>query len=710
LAVVLSGCGGCGNDSAAPDAAADADTSKPFTECAGDPQSFVRQAFVALDGRRPLGQAETDVYVDLYTAAVAQGRDPKDTVARAMMARPEFVERWIDTSMDSLHVQRVDIQSEASCWDQPGRTVTDGSLAAMMRDKPATSTGDGQLFTMVDVARSSILLDDLSPMYRAQMFSMVYHPIPAANVAPAEAELARRSDFGDTFDSAYLHRDTVCLGCHNSEHSVTDNDDPALDRFWPVRGLPEKGVYGDSTGVAEDRAHAAFRVDNFVDGGSKTPWGWASSCGVFASSVSDSVAPVDAKLASVTGTRATVFDLEAALGRGFAALRGTGPTIGPDGAIADPDAALAWLVTLKVTEDVWKQATGTALTIANYFPRNQASGELLDKLATTFATSGYSLKTLLSAIVETDYFNRQPPELACGSNPYTYPNVFDPWVIADADPAKRLNGPGDAVAALDARTLVTATSAALDWALPPGASRFPDYGEPNCVGTCADLSQDCGFGQCCVTFNAVCTQHGLSPDLELPFERGVGMFLRNSERGFRGLDFQARLVWEDRYGACTRPPWVTADAIDAIIAAAAADPTATATDVISALKDRITGEPAITAGAEHDALAAMVGSLDGPATGVTAAALRDVCGALLESPQFLLSGIAGRGGARPKLTPTAAGYDAVCADLALRGIGIAGLGVTCSPLALVPATSARIPVARSHVNAVPIRRGKPVRR
>jgi hypothetical protein len=320
------------------------------------------------------------------------------------------------------------------------------------------------------------------------------------------------------------------------------------------------------------------------------------------------------------------------------------------------------------------------------------------------------LKSLLSAIVASNYFNRRPPEAKCGPSPYTYPNVFDPWVIADADLAKRLNGPGDAVAALDARTLVTATNAALDWPLPPAASRFPDYGEPNCEGTCADLSQDCGFGQCCVTFNAVCTQHGLSPDVELPFERGVGVFLRNSERGFRGLDFQARLVWEDRFGACTRPAWVTADAIDEIIVAAAADPTATAADVVSAVKDRITGEPAIMAGPEHDALAAMVGPLEGPATGVTSAALRDVCGALLESPQFLLSGIAGRGGDRPKLTPAAAGYDAVCADLAMRGIGIAGLGVTCSPLALVPATSARIRAAASQVHAVPIRRGKPARR
>ena len=35
-------------------------------------------------------------------------------------------------------------------------------------------------------------------------------------------ELARRADFGETFDSGFLHRNNVCLGCHNSERSVTE--------------------------------------------------------------------------------------------------------------------------------------------------------------------------------------------------------------------------------------------------------------------------------------------------------------------------------------------------------------------------------------------------------------------------------------------------------------------------------------------------------
>ena len=126
-----------------------------------------------------------------------------------------------------------------------------------------------------------------------------------------------------------------------------------------------------------------------------------------------------------------------------------------------------------------------------------------------------------------------------------------------------------------------------------------------------------------------------------------------------------------------------------LAAAGAADPTATATDVLSALKDRLTGEPAIADGAEHDALASIVGPLEGPASSVTAPNLRRVCAALLESPQFLLQGVAGRGGEVPKLTPATASYDAVCANLASTGIGVPGRVVTCAPAVTLSAARTR---------------------
>ncbi len=681
----------CGNDREAPHDGPDPRSELTFDQCDGSPDAFVRQAFLALAGRRPHGQAEVDVYKDLYTAASAIGDDPRATVARAIMQRPEFLERWVDVVMDALHVQRLDIQSESDCWGDTLRMPVTPALAQTIRDQPATGTGDGKIWTMLDLARSAITLDDVTPIYRAQMFSLVSHPIPAANVGEVEAELARREDFGAAFDAGYLHRDVVCLGCHTSETSVTDDETEALDRHWPVPGAPESLVFGTASPLKAEQAHAPFRVDDFVDAGNVRPWGWAGRCGQFGSPVGvrEDIANVDAKLAGITGKRATVYDLEASLRRGFTALRGTGV----NGPLSDPDAALAWLVTLKITEDVWKQTTGTSLTIANYFPRNRASSELLHRLANELARSNYSLKTLLVAIVTSDYFDRLPPEAECGASPYTYPPVFDPWVTADADAARRNNGPGDAITAVDIRTLFSAAAGALDWGTTIGA-RFPYFGD-QCgdVTSCNNLENACDSGFCCQTYEAVCKQGSEFPTIEVPFQRSVGVFLRNSERGFRGLDFQARLAWENRYGACARPRWVMQDFIDRLQVSAAADPTATVRDAVLALKDRVTGEAVLDDPAEEAALAAIMGPLDAPGSAVTSVNLRKVCGALLESPQFLMQGLAGRGGERPKLTPTNAGYDAVCAALAASGIGVPGRTVSCAP-------ALTLLVARSRVERV----------
>jgi hypothetical protein len=696
----------CGDDDGGDDEPGPDST---FDQCDGDAASFVRQAFVALDGRRPKSQAEVDVYVDLYNQAAERGDDPVDVTARAIMNRPEFGEHWVDSFMDALKVQRLDVQTEASCWDRGTRATVTGALATAVRDTAATGSADGQSFTMLDLARSAIALDDITPMYRGQLFSMVSHPIPAANVGRVDAELARREDFGSTFDSSFIHRDVVCLGCHNSEAAVTDADDPAFDRHWPVPGNPEVAVYGVATGVSNERAHGAFRVDglvpDFFEGqGPERPWGWSSQCGTFndLGSLANDPADVDTKLASLTGRRTTVFDLEQSLARGFDALRAGAPTTD----LTDPDAALAWLVTLKITEDVWHQATGTRLTIANYFARNQASSELLYSLASTFVASNYSLKALLVEIVKSDYFNRLPPEAACGPHPYTYPNVFDPWTTEDSDEERQGNGPGDAVTAIDARTLLQLTATALEWNAPPGASRFPDYGEGCETLSCQSLGQACGQNQCCTTFETACQNGGLLPAEEVPFLRGIGIFLRNSERGFRGLDFQARLAWEDRNGACDRPSWQNEDFIDRLAAAASADSTATVRDAVAALKDRLIGEPAITEGEEAAALTAVLGDLDGAGSTVTATALREVCGALVGSPQFLLQGIAGRGGDRPKLTPANASYDAVCADLAATGIGVAGRVVTCGAGVLTLAEGRMLKPAHEPVPAtleIPVR-------
>jgi hypothetical protein len=683
-ASLLGGCGGCGDPSSAPDAGVD-----PFTydQCDSDTEAWVKNAYLAIVGHRPRGQAEVDVYVALHDqiAALAEADataiDPKAAVAAAMAAEPGYLARWTSHFLDALRVPRVDDQAMEECYGERRRASPTDQLAAHVRDHPPTAAGPGGAFTLLDLVESALVLDDVTPIYRGHLFALVNFPIPAANVPPVEAELARREDFGQVFDSAYLNRDLVCLQCHNSQVSVTDHDDPELDRHWPLAGLFEASLYGASSGIDAARAHAVFRFDGFAAGpfgdGPRRPWSWSSVCGSFSSAVGDDPAGIEGRFGGLSGRRLTVYDLDAALARGVDALRGGALIVGGGGEIAEPDHALAFLVAATIVEGVWKEVVGTGLTISNYFPRNAAMRDTLDDLTSRFIASGYSVRALVTAIVSSDWFSRRLPEEACGDGPYAYPNVYDPWVISDDDEARRGNGPGDAVAAVSARTLIRTAHAALEWA-EPGNLDFPPGDGGFCVGlSCPQLENACQFGFCCDTFQAQCFGEGGGTD-ELGFQQGIGAFLKNGDRGFRGLDFQARLVWEDRFAGCADPAGGD-DFIDQVIAAAAARADATVGDVIVAVKDRLIGEPGIDPAREATALAELFGGpLDRPASTVAdlEARTRQLCGVLLSSPQFVLSGVAGRGGEVPRLTPPAWQSGPVCERVAPR-IEQVGVAVAC---------------------------------
>lgn len=661
-----------------------------YDQCTSEPAAFVRDATLAILGHRPASQQEVDAYVALYEQAAAAREaeqstdDPRAVVARALVQRPEKIARWTAHFMDALRVTRTDDQSQKDCWGVARLATPEPELATFVRDNLA-SVQRPNIFTMLDLARSAIAADDPTVMYRAHLFPLVSRPIVAANVPDVEAELARREDFGTTFDAAYLNRDIVCLGCHNSEASITDSEDPALDRHWPLAGHVDRAVFGASTGGDAVRAHAMFRVDGFLsDNGTRRPWGLDADCGRFRdpATVPPDLAAIDGRFASLTGDRLTVYDLDAALKRGFDALRGQALVVGADGAIADPDAALAYLVATGIVESVWREVVGTPLTIANYFPRNQAARDQLQRLTDRFVASRYSLDALLVDIVTSDYFSRRAPAEGCSAGPYTYPAVFDPWVTADTDPEKHGNGPGDAVAPVSARTLLSAAYSALAWP-PPGNEQFPSDEEGCDQLSCSQLAQVCGFGSCCLTYEVTC--QGAPPvddPQELPFLRAVGVFLKSGDRGFRGLDFQARLAWEDRFGVCEKPARVTGeDFIDRAVANGRVTTGATVGDVVAVLKDRLIGEPTVEPTIEQPAIEALLGQpLSAPATGLTPAAARRLCGVLLSSPQFVLQGMAGRGGTAPRLTLPEDGFDPACARIAAAPP--AGWTVTCAPGAL----------------------------
>jgi hypothetical protein len=652
-------------------------------ECQGSEQAFVRRAYQAILGERPRGQAEVNALTDLIAAidqldgtspqaarprgpaspptdpprpdtplpVVADLRRARRVVVDLLARRDGYRERWIDVYRDALRVQRLDVQANPACYDATTRGAAP-SLVALVRDQPP-DVGGGAGFTLRDLFEASLDADDVSPIYLANLFGMMARSYAGANADPVRRELARRSEFGAWFGASYLHRDIVCLGCHNSEASVTFSDDPAQNRFFALPGRPEASLFGASTGPAAagrddgpTRASAVLRFTGLSDTGyGISPWNMASACGQFtpADKLTDDPAHVDGKFGALVGQRASVWGLAASLQAGFRKLRTHGLARGPDGAIPDPDEAFAYLVSASIVEQVWREVIGTPLTIAHYFPRNLAARDTLLGLTEGFIASGYSHRSLLAAILGHPAFNLLPPSASCGAAPYAMPALHDPWVTAETDPRRRGNGPGDGVAFLGSRTLDRLTRRGLGWPEASHEESFPASRE----ATTADAQAD------------------------------IGIFLRNVEPGFRGLDFQALLAWQARVGACARPAKLDRDLVDTLLAAAARRPGSQARDLIVALKDRLLGEPALRSEAEIAALEAMVGPLDDPAAGVDEGALRAVCGALLSSPQHLLQGhVPPDARTVPALTADEDGYEAVCQRLAAQAPD--GLVIRCA--------------------------------
>jgi len=686
----------------------DAEVIPTFRDCEGSDQAFVRSAYLALIGSRPKSQAQVNVYTDLMTAIAVRNQGPapvegqdagpaptpvdaKRAVAEMISQDPAFLDRWSEQIMDLLLVPRIEDQSLQSCYGDRERSDDDGALAAFVRDNQPTTSGDGSgRFTMLDLVRSSLTLDDLSPVYRGHLFALISRPIPAANVPFVQAELARREDFGNVFDAAYLNRDMTCLGCHNSTNSITFREDPATSRHWDLPGHFEESIYGEADGIDPNRAHAPFRFDGFAadvlngEQGDDSPWGWDSSCGeFFRQNLPTDPADIDGRFASLTGQRITAYDLEQSLHNGFDSIANNGLNFDDSETIADPDAAFAYLVAANIVDGVWAEVMGSRLTIANHFPRNQESRDILHELTEKFVQSSFSLRGLLINIVTTPYFNRLPAEAGCGTGPYNMPPVFDPWTISDDNEERRANGPGDGVHALSARTLLRTAYAALQWRQ-PFFENFPE--RPRSINACAQAFPSCSQlsdfcqsnGQCCFAEKYWCdfdpSNDEPSTSVQRSLLRGIGVFLKNGDRGFRGLDFQARLVFEDRFGDCRKVD-PAPDFIDTLLADAAAEPTTTLGDLVAALKDRLVGIPRVAheAGASGISEKQALESFFGATLETPFAQLQDLdgkvrgfCGTLLSSPQFLLNGMSAPDGRyEPTLTPDGLHYSDVCNGLVL---------------------------------------------
>lgn len=619
--------GGCSSNPEAPDTpdatvADDAAATHVPGPCdvvdAGD-EAWVKQALFAVVGRRAFGMREVDVLV----AAVE--RSGRAAVVESMMSRPEFLRRWSDWLLDYLRVNRIEDKSHDACFGAPLLADDTGDLARFLVTAAADEQAWGEAFNMADVLRSSLVADDLSPLFRAHLFAMMAKPsIFCANTPEEAMEASRREEFGDRFFSVYTHRTMSCLQCHNSDWAVNDSADAAADKHWPLPGSMEAALWGESTGTSTVAAYAPFRFRGVVSAGVLVdaeemdlwpedahsviePWGMDPSCGQFAPRAEITSDPLgsDAFMGEPLGGHSSVWDVEAILREGLAAATLATPT--------DPLAgaeALARLLAAALAEGVWTAVHGSALTLGHGFPRNEAQHERLRALTDTVLLESWSLRAVIAELVLDDAFNHSPPEEACtaGDDPYQLPPVHQPFSVEESIQARQGNSVGDMVHRPNGRLLLTALSYALERPLP---AAFPIGDEHRDDATALELA---------------------------------GAFLTDFKAGTEGIDFQSAVEWELTTGSCGQSYYAGEDFITAVVAAVqTSDVLVSGRDVAVALKDRLINEPDLDdEEADHLRRFFKLADLDADLREREnlEELVRHLCGVLTLSPQFGLVGMA----------------------------------------------------------------------
>jgi hypothetical protein len=628
---------------------------------AGD-EAWVKRAIPYLHGRKPESIREVRLLVSMIEQLDALGANGREVVARGLTRGDLYLERWKTYLFEELKVNLSGDRRNDQCYGVGTAAGDTDTLAAFIRDNPPTAAFGGGAFTLPDVVYSGLRLDDLSPIYRAQMFATMSAPIIAGNVTPEELEEMRRTNFGMTFEQAYLGRTTECNQCHMTQASVTYDALEINNRHWPIPGNFELAVYGPQAGESEaKRSHSVFRFFNFSVGqdvllstglpaNHVTPWGAAVACGGFrltspgfppASMQTSEYLPYMVSDYTDIGNpiAATISNLDDELRAGFADLLDLGLEVAGDGSV-DPRRGAAYLIAMNTANRAWVEGMGFPLTVANNFPRNGAQRDTLQVLADVFVGESYSLRALLTAVATHDYFNQAPPATCSASTPYHLPAIFDPFTRSAADPAMQGNGVGDGIHRMGAWPLLDSIAQAMWWNRPDRMG--PDTGqtpELNCGGDmpmfpCEEEPQDAQV------------------------LRDLGAFLSDSEGGFDGTDLVTLLRLEAEFGPgtdpglhgdCTGPlggPCAGDDFIAQLVDEGLGAPGTDMWDLASALKDRVITEPRI-APAEEAILEDLMGvsltdTVSSVGGGPAEQALRRLAGMLFNTPQFLLVGAAPR--------------------------------------------------------------------
>jgi hypothetical protein len=648
----------------------------PLPDDNGD-ASWARQVLPELLGRKARGWEESDV---LSQAIELMGREK---VSRAIMSRPEFVDHWTDIVMDHIQVQRKGYSGNRNavyaCWSEPLLSSHDEKLARWVESHnpdgavsqiyqllvdsqglpiPLIDAGFlGELpppdnpWNMNDLIRSSLLSDNLGPIYLANLIPFEMNP--GYNSETRELGRAR---LGNKFDEIYLGRNQSCMDCHTESYSQSDTWENTLGvgprwiRTYPQYPAAESQVFQGTTA----ESHAPFNP-HFRGGEFKDPWGIDISCvsgekgnepelveglsvdlpnTYFGEEPGDDLAM--ASLASVKGKDKSILDVEQALRAGIHSLSGrslNSHESDDEQTELNPEEALAYLLAININNNIWQQLMGERLTIAHGYSRNEAQRDILRFLTEeSFLPGRWSLRNVLESIVTSPWFNRTAPYAAdtdTFNSPYHLPMVLDPWLAlppwsaADPSPENEANSQGRVVHRYAPRTLMRSAVAAL------GHDDLPTH----------------------------------LPEISIPqykFAKNLGQYLNDYLPGTRSTDFVGMMTWFNEYGSCQKPPGQGADWVDHLsVQALAWDeenptlPPLQLRDVVLALKDRLIGEPTLNAdvpdGMPGDFESQSIeGLFDGypletPVSFIGAATLEDgarsYCGALVSSPQFMLAGI-----------------------------------------------------------------------
>ena len=455
--------------------------------------------------------------------------------------------------------------------------------------------------------------------------SMTMDPAQAANEAAVGAIVNNR-----------------CVTCHTGTHNSWAGD--AWQEAWVSTGLV---VPGD--------AAASTVIDRLTSSSSRMPPTWATGNAPDGTPLNTPLVPND-----IDVVRAWINGLTD--GDGDCSMC---PTLDCADNRVDGDAAFSYLVAANIVSKTWAEVFGDELTIANYYPRSAGQGGALWNLTENeFLPNNWSLQRILTRMMTSELYNRRPPVSSSGDYAYELPLAFDPWTESDPrfppralpgwtpdaiDPpesdetflldndenrARVYNGVGDTVHRYRPRSLLYSVHSALGW---PAPTRFSN-------GSAYPSDQ---------------------------LRKSIGQFWRDAEPGFNDVDFQGLLTWEATHGQCQNPgpgdDWVDR-LVDGVGAFNAENPSSPVTyrDLAETMKDWILGHGGIDDDAsvpegqstsEQTLITTLLGGWDTPAVVGTVsernaleASLRDYCGVLVQTPHFLLAGIAPPGpGPEPRL-------------------------------------------------------------